>query len=224
MPGWAHVQPIRNLMQWYAQTRPGDTLARTREAFAYVRKLADEGAGYFAVSPAAVKHLARIEQQDIHYVVHEYMTPYSDPFYFAEMASAMRESGLAFAGSMTAADNYAEWMMPQRFAAMLPRGTDRTTLEMHRDFVMNTTFRRDLYAAQPERASGPAAVPLERFVGFTFSLANLPERLPLSHNEGGIRYDLNDQAAAVRRACTPRARTGHRRRTPCRWRPIRRRR
>ena len=198
MPGWAQVQPLRNLMQWYARTRPGDTVTRTREAFAYVRKLADQGAGYFATSPAAVKHLERIAQQDIAYVVHEYLAPYSDPFYFPEMAAAMGDAGLTFAGSMMAADNYTEWMMPQRFAALLARDADRPTLEMHRDFVMNTTFRRDLYAAQPELRTGPQSVPLERFEGLSFSLANLPERLPLQNREGGISYDLSDQAGVVR--------------------------
>ena len=92
MPGWAHVQPLRRMMQVYAEGLPGDSLDKARAAFAYVNALASKGAAYFKNAPAAVRQLEQIARQDIRYVAHEYLTPHGDPFYFSEVESAMRVS------------------------------------------------------------------------------------------------------------------------------------
>jgi SAM-dependent methyltransferase len=197
MPGWAHVAPIRRMMRTHAETVPGSSLDKARVAFAHVEFLARNGAGYFAAWPAAARHLEKLKTQDIRYVAHEYLTPHGDPFYFAQVEEAMRAAGLAFAGSMDAADNYAELMMPAALRALMPADASRAALETHRDFVLNTTFRRDLYAAQPAAAQ-PVDLALERLEGIEFCLADLPERLPMKVAAGPLQFDLSGQAGTVR--------------------------
>ena len=197
MPGWAHLQPLRRMMRAHADSVPGDSSEKARAAFRYVQGLVREGAAYFSALPAAAAHLASIAQQDIRYVAHEYMTPHGEPFYFAEVEAAMAAAGLAFAGSMEAADNYPELMMPAALLALLPARHTRSTLEAHRDFVQNSAFRRDLYAAQPALPQ-PAELPLERVEGLEFSLAGLPEHLPMRLGTGPLRFDLEREAPRVR--------------------------
>jgi trans-aconitate methyltransferase len=175
MPGWAHLQPIRHMMRTYAEHVSGSSLEKARAAYAYVQCLHTQGAGYFAALPAAAQHLQEIAAHDIRYVAHEYLTPHGDPFYFSEVESGMRASGLAFAGSMTPEDNYAELMAGPQFKQLPASAPSRTALETHRDFFANTRFRRDLYAAQPQVPrvrSVPAC-----FDGLAFCLADVPERL-----------------------------------------------
>jgi len=197
MPGWAHVQPLRRMMQVYAEGLSGDSLDKARAAFGYVDALASNGAAYFKNAPAAVRQLEQIARQDIRYVAHEYLTPHGDPFYFSEVESAMRAAGLSYAGSMVPADNYAELMVPGPFRKLLPPTPARVALELHRDFIANTSFRPDLYTAQ---APVPQSdnLPLERLDGLAFCLVNLPERLPLRSKGGPLQFDLEEQAAAVR--------------------------
>jgi SAM-dependent methyltransferase len=198
MPGWAHVQPLRRMMGAYAQSVPGDSRDKARASFGYVQGLAKAGAAYFSTLPAAAAHLESMTQKDIRYVAHEYMTPHGDPFYFAEVEAAMRAAGLAFAGAVDALDNYPELMMPAALRALLPPDPTRSMLEAHRDFVHNTAFRRDVYAAQPAAAQ-PGALRLEQLEGLEFCLAGLPERLPLKVETGPLRFDLEREAERVRR-------------------------
>jgi SAM-dependent methyltransferase len=198
LPGWAHLQPVRKVMRTYADRVPGDSLARAaRAAFAYVRWLAETGAGYFRTNPSAAAHVAEIARHDLRYVAHEYLTPHGDPFWFADVERAMRCAHLAFAGSMSPEDNYPELMVPEEFRGAVAGGTSRTALETHRDFVANTAFRQDLYAKQ-NRQTAPAELPLERLDGLAFALARLPEHLSLSGSAGAVQFDLADRATAVR--------------------------
>ncbi len=196
-PGWAPIQPLRVLLRETARRQTGDSAERVRKALVYLQAMAREGAGYFAASPAAARQVARIAADDVRYVIHEYLAEQGDPFHFQEVATAMRGVGLEYAGSMTARDNDTQWALPANFARLLDADAPVDAVEMHRDFVRNTTFRRDLYAA---RATGCRAPPtLAAMSGITFALTNLPSALPLSRAEGAVRYDLGADAEAVRR-------------------------
>jgi len=197
MPGWAHLQPIRRMMHAHAASLPGDSLEKARAAFAHVDFLARNRAGYFATLPAAAEHLKKMATQDLRYVAHEYLTPHGDPFWFDEVAAAMGAAGLAFAGSMTPADNYPELMLPAAFRSLVESAPTRGALEAHRDVVLNTSFRQDLYAAQPAVSLTPE-VGLGALAVTAFCLADLPESLPLRRERGALQFDLTDQAAAVR--------------------------
>ncbi|HYJ19714.1 MAG TPA: class I SAM-dependent methyltransferase [Burkholderiales bacterium] len=197
MPGWAHVQPIRRMMHAYAEALPGDSLEKARAAFAYVHVLARTGAGYFKANPAAIRHLEQIAKQDIRYVAHEYLTQHGDPFYFSDVQDAMASAGLHYAGSMTPANNYPELMVPAAFRTHLPAQPSRSALEMHFDFIANTSFRPDLYTNQPALAR-PDELSLERLEPFAFCLANLAELLPLRAENAALKFDLSDQEGAVR--------------------------
>lgn len=193
MPGWAHLVPLRRMLRMYAAAHSADPVAGARAAYAEVEALVRGGAGYFAANPAAVAHVKRLAAHDIRYVAHEYLTPHGDPFWFEDVASAMGEAGLAFAGSMTPADNYTELMVPEAFCGLMAAQASRAQREMLRDVVANTSFRQDLYVARPAAAAGTGA-----FDGLAFALADLPEALPLAVARGSLQFDLGARAAAVR--------------------------
>ena len=198
MPGWAHI----------AADPPHDArLGRRRARATRSTRRAPRSptsSSWRRTAPATSQRCPRrrrissaSREQDIRYVAHEYLTPHGDPFYFAEVAAPMRAIGLAFAGSMTPADNYPDLMVPEPFRRLLAAAPDRAALETQRDFVLNTSFRQDLYAAQPQ-AGLPDDLPLERLGHTAFCLTGLPDRLPLKQTHGALDFDLADQAAPVR--------------------------
>ena len=197
LPGWAHLQPIRHMMQTYAASLPGDSIERARQALGYVRHLADNQAAFFTMNPAAAEHLKSIGKSDIRYVAHEYMTPHGDPFYFPQVCTAMAGAGLAFAGNMGPEENYAELAVRKELLPLINTAPTRVVLETHRDFIANTRFRRDLYAAAPEVARAPTLA-LAGLEGVSFCLANLPENLALKGNAGSMQFDLSETDTAVR--------------------------
>jgi SAM-dependent methyltransferase len=197
MPGWAHLQPVRRMMQLHAAGVEGDSLEKARAAYAYVSALAKNRAGYFRMVPEAARHVEQMAQKDIRYVAHEYLTPHGDPFYFADVEGAMAAAGLSYAGNMTPANNYPELMVPEVFRERMPAAKSRSALEMHRDFIADTSFRADLYT--PQAAIGmPGRLTLEAFSSMAFCLANLPERLALAGERSGVKYDLSRKEPAVR--------------------------
>lgn len=197
MPGWAHLEPVRRMMQTYVAALPGDSIQKARQALGYVTYLADHKAKYFAMNPASAAHLAVIRNSDVRYVAHEYITPNTDTFYFPEVAGAMRASDLSFAGNMLPASNYSALMVPQQFQELLNSAPTRAILETHRDFIANTSFRNDLYAAQPERTAAP---PLQfaRLADMHFYLARSSDQLPLRASNEQLQYNLEPSAKSVR--------------------------
>ena len=195
MPGWAHLAPIRRMMQSHVESMAGNSLDKARAAFAYVDALARNRAGYFAALPAAAEHLKKIAGQDIRYVAHEYLTPHNEAFWFEDVERATGRIGLAFAGSMTPADNYPELMMPPAFRSLVDSTPTRRALEMLRDVVLNSTFRQDLYAAQP--SVHEPSVDLAALDSVAYCLTDLPESLSLRRAEGWLQFDLSDRAATV---------------------------
>jgi hypothetical protein len=139
----------------------------------------------------------KLAAHDIRYVAHEYLTPHGDPFWFDEVASAMAKAGLAFAGSLTPADNYRDLMVPPAFRDLAAAQPARAPLEALRDTVANTRFRRDLYVAQPA-VSLAREVGLRALAGTAFCLADLPEALPMKRAQGWLQFDLDGDASRVR--------------------------
>lgn len=197
MPGWAHLQPLRRMMQVHAAGVQGDSLQKAREAYAYVAALARNGAGYFRTVPEAARYLEQLAGKDIRYVAHEFLTPHGDPFYFEEVASAMAAAGLQYCGNMTPANNHPELMVPPSFRDRLPVRASRLALEMHHDMIANTTFRADLFCRQSAKEL-PQDLPLAAFSGIEFCLTNLRERLQLRAEGKGVRFDLSAHETAIK--------------------------
>lgn len=198
MPGWAHMQPLKRLLNEHAEQAQGTAFERAQIAFDQVRSLAQAGAAFFVVNPAAARHLDQLATKDIRYIVHEYLTPHNNAFYFKDVAGSFSAMGLDFAGSMTPADNYLDLMVPPAFRERLSGNGDRLTTEALRDFVMDTSFRKDLFAKRKERQT-TGAVTLEDFKGLAFSLADVPERLPMQSREGSLSFDLAGRRQSVQR-------------------------
>ena len=199
MPGWAQLQPLRQIMRDYAVTLTnGNSLEKTQAAYRFVDFLSKNGAAYFSSSPTVTAHMKEMSAQDIRNVAHEYFTPCSDPFYFSEIEPVMRSLGLAYAGNMFPADNYVDTMAPAQFHKLLKGTSSRSARETWRDYIVNTRFRMDLYAAQPEHARA-GNVSLDRFDGMAFTLTALPERLPIKSTNEALSFNLENQATAVRK-------------------------
>lgn len=198
LPGWATLQPVREMMQAYAGWVEGGSVEKARGALEQLIFLAQNGAGYFAQNPPAKEQIARLLEADPAYVAHEYLTPHGDPFYFSQVHARMRAADLAYAGSMLPEQNYALLALPEAFAELLRAAPSRAVFETHRDFIENTRFRYDLYAAQPPAQALPAPL-AEHYRGLRFAIQAPPEAIALKGALRGVEFDLEGAAERVRR-------------------------
>jgi SAM-dependent methyltransferase len=161
LPGWAAIEPLRQLILARAMLSPGDSIERARQGLDFAKLMNENGAAYFTSNPAAKAILATMEKHGLHYVVHEYLHAHWVPMYFAQVASEMAASDLYFMGQLPLYLNYRDVSIPQSLAPLFQTVEDRITFESLKDFALNEYFRRDLYIkgrALPSSAATEAYV------------------------------------------------------------------
>ena len=185
MPGWAHLQPIKGILQQYAALRTGDSRQRVRDALAYLVFIRDKKAKYFEDNPKAAAYVDALLKQDISYLAHEYLNEHWTSFYFAEVANAFRGAGLRFAGSLPVYTNFWDLCVKPEFQELFRTTSDRLVAEAHKDFCANTAFRWDIYAKEPQ----PLATAEERLRevdDLFFGLVRGDLKLPYRANLGVV--------------------------------------
>jgi SAM-dependent methyltransferase len=185
MPGWAHLQPIRGILQHYASLRQGDSMQRIRDALAYVVFLRDNHAKYFDDNPRAAAYVDALRQQDPRYLAHEYLNEHWTSFYFSEVADAFGTAGLSFTGSLPVHTNFWDLCVRPEFQELFRTTTNRLVTESHKDFCANTAFRWDLYAKAPRRLDGPEAR-LREVDDLHYVLTRPGTKLPFEANLGVV--------------------------------------
>jgi SAM-dependent methyltransferase len=145
LPGWAAVEPLRQLMLDRGAAVGGSSLHRAREGLALAKLLCESGAAYFTGNPAAKDMLERMEKIGLPYVVHEYLHAHWVPMYFAQVAAEMAASDLYFVGQLPLHLNYRDLAIPASLAGVFKGVTDRVTFESLKDYATNEFFRRDVF-------------------------------------------------------------------------------
>jgi len=185
MPGWAHLQPIKGILQQYAALRTGDSHQRIRDALAYLVFIRDKQAKYFEDNPRAAAYVDALLKQDISYLAHEYLNEHWTTFYFAEVAAAFRGAGLQFAGSLPIHTNFWDLCVKPEFQELFRTTSDRLVAEAHKDFCANTAFRWDIYAKGP-RPLATAEDRLREVDDLCYGLVRRDLTLPYRANLGVV--------------------------------------
>lgn len=124
LPGWAAVEPLRQLMLNRGDAVGGTSLERARDGLAVARLLRDAGATYFAENPAATEMLATMEKMGLQYIVHEYLHAHWVPMYFTQVATEMAAHDFYFVGQLPLHLNYRDLAVPASAAPLFQKVTD----------------------------------------------------------------------------------------------------
>lgn len=146
MPGWASVEPLRQLL---LSPIGGDaemtTLARAEKGLLFAHAMEKLGAQYFVMNPSARTMLETMTKAGLPYVVHEYLHEHWTPMYFARVAWEMATHDLHFASVLPAWGNFRDLTIPASLEGLFIDVSDRLTFESLKDFAINEFFRRDIY-------------------------------------------------------------------------------
>jgi SAM-dependent methyltransferase len=160
MPGWASVEPLRQLLLFGGAGDFGGagetSLERARRGLEFAQSMERAGAEYFVKNPAASEMLATMTKAGLPYVVHEYLHEHWAPMYFARVAWEMAASDLHFVGVLPIHLNFRDTAIPESHERLLAGVTDRVTFESLKDFAIDAFFRRDVYAKAALPRSGAA--------------------------------------------------------------------
>jgi SAM-dependent methyltransferase len=152
LPGWAPIEPLRQLIVGRAALASGNSLEGARQALEFAARMSDLGAEYFTSNPAARAMIEKMTKLGLSYVVHEYMHAHWVPMYFAQVASEMAASDLYFVGQLPLYLNYRDLSIPESLAGVFAGVSDRVAFEALKDFALNEYFRRDVFVkGRPSR-------------------------------------------------------------------------
>ena len=157
LPGWASIEPLRQLIIARAQAVPDDPIEGARRGLELAKALYKSGAQYFERNPAAADMLSRIEKAGPTYVVHEYLNAQWFPMYFAQVAAEMAANEIYFVGQLPLHLNFRDLCIPAASQPFFAAVADRLAYEGLKDFALNTFFRQDLFVkGAPGRSDATA--------------------------------------------------------------------
>ena len=147
LPGWASVEPLRQLVLAPASGARASAASVDAAArgIAFADALARGGAEYFVQNPSAREVLDTMKRAELPYVVHEYLHDHWVPMYFSRVAFEMAARELYFVGVQPLALNFRDTAIPPALDELFGAVTDRLRFESLKDFALNEFFRRDLY-------------------------------------------------------------------------------
>lgn len=144
-PGWARLGPLQHWMATFAETVPGNSVAKTRAGIEFLNRMREAGALYFPANAGADKHLEGLAQRPPAYLAHEYLNASWHPLYVTEVMAEMDQAKLVYCGSASIIENIDGYCLNQAAQDQVRGLSSRPLQELYRDFFANRNFRRDVY-------------------------------------------------------------------------------
>lgn len=187
MPGCAGKAPLREMMKAFATPLSSNSIERAELGLSYLRLLLNGKAPFFQLNPNSARHAENLFDKDLRYVAHEYLNDEWHPLYFAQAEHEMREAGLVFAGGMPMWTNYPEADTPPNMDEFFSSLPSRSARETHRDFVLNTVFRSDVFIRPANAADGRSLLDM------SFGNVTRPDQLQTGEEIGFFTPPLADE-------------------------------
>lgn len=145
LPGWSQLQPLGRLVYELVAADEGPMEDRIGRALQAASALRNAGASYFTVNPQAGPLLDDLIRRSDAYIAHEYCNRDWSPFFHADVARALGDTGLHFASSADLRDSVVGLDLTPEQAGLVEAAPGVTQREMLRDYLVQRRLRRDIY-------------------------------------------------------------------------------
>lgn len=154
MPGWAAVHPLQRLILDVVGASAGTRTQRCEQARKVIDQLNTLQARYFIdnASMEMQQRLDSIQQDGADYLAHEYMSYGWRPLYHADVARQLAGAGLDYIGSTELFRSFPDFYLTPDQKDVLEQ-TPRAMRETVVDYLVNTSFRDDVYVRGATRLS-----------------------------------------------------------------------
>jgi trans-aconitate methyltransferase len=166
LPGWATATPIQHLLMEVAQRSSGNSFAVIEEAQSLLKKLVDHASAFVVQNPGVKGRLEIMAKQDKSYLAHEFLNSGWEPLYVTDVMSNFADAKLTYVGSATLPENQLDLCVPTDLQPVVQASSDVGMRELLKDYVINKSFRRDIYVKGPQLL--PQREQRQRFVELVF--------------------------------------------------------
>lgn len=146
LPAWNDVVPLQRVLRELVAAQPGRSDEAAGPAMALINRLAETK----IIPPRFQNAIDRLNHaasrsEDLTYLAHEYLHSGWAPYYFADVARALGEAKLTYAGSTQLMNHFLESGLNAEQRALLSGIGTRELKETLRDFCTNLQFRQDIF-------------------------------------------------------------------------------
>ena len=156
LPGWAAFAPMRHLMTEHAEvlgTEGRGIVSRVDGAMDFATKLLATNPAFSRANPLVGDKLAKMAEQNRHYLAHEYFNRDWHPMHFATMGQWLDSAKLQYACSANYLDHIDAVNLSAEQQTFLNDIPDVMFRETTRDFMVNQQFRKDYWVKGARRLS-----------------------------------------------------------------------
>jgi SAM-dependent methyltransferase len=163
-PGWAAMQPVRELMNGHFQASAVSAQhaavhaavhaepsvpVRIKAAVDFAQRVFATHPGFAVVNPLLAERVDALSHESPPYLAHEYFNRDWEPTYFSQVASSLAGAGLTYAVPARYVDHIDALNLTTAQRALLSGIADISLRETTRDFCTNQSLRRDYWIKAP---------------------------------------------------------------------------
>ena len=174
---WSGPAPLRQLLRLAGNAAPGTMPQKIEAGLAFLERMKDANARWFATVPAIAERIDRLKGQNRNYLAHEYMNADWNLFYHCDVAAELSAARLSYVGSAHLLDHVDAVNLTSDQQAILAETADPVFRETLRDYMVNQQFRRDIFARGTVPLSASEA--REIWLDSRFALSALRADIPL---------------------------------------------
>jgi SAM-dependent methyltransferase len=200
LPGRVADQPFQRLVLALSESVEGDSIAKVKAALGMAKRMAHVNAASILASPMAqlllkTRRAAGAER----YLAHELLNPHWRPLGVADVRRDLGAIGLTPAGSATIMANFDSYLLTGPAQRILDSVEDDETREEMRDYLINASFRRDVYVRDPQILDETDRVAQLEQTAFALAKPERQVAFRFETSGGEVTFDNPTSRAIVRR-------------------------
>jgi len=189
-PGWLGTMPFQHISRLIKETSGAAGEAVFAQSIGLFDRLRAGGAATFQILPGLKARLDSVKTRSLGYLVQEYLHESWNPLWHSQVAGELAGAGLGYAGSATLAETMLPDALPPPLRAAVAEQADPRLRQDVQDFVVNQSFRRDLFV---RGGAGPGARDLAAIGRVRLVLLDRPKAggtitLETAFGEIGLQY------------------------------------
>ena len=195
LPAWQGAVGLQRLVFEVGRRTPGRSDRQVAAGLAFASEMRNAKARYLNLDPLPGELLDRLADAAPGYLAHEYMNAQWSPCFHADVAEALAEAKLDWAGSANLLESFPDLMLPESLRGLLDRFEDPLLRELVKDTCISRQLRHDLFVRGARRLTNlernealssltlALTVPVEEFVFEMDVPAGTAEMGPSFHDQ-----------------------------------------
>ncbi len=151
LPAWQGALGLQRLVFEAGNRSSGRSDRQVRAGIAFAHEMHQAEALHLRINPLAAELLARFEENSVGYLAHEYMNTHWSACFHIDVAAAMAEAKLDWAGSANLLETFPELMLTPEQRVLLDRQDDPAMRETVKDFCLSRQLRHDVFVRGARR-------------------------------------------------------------------------